>query len=165
MRARDEAPRRGRPDLGHLIRQLRLLESLYFERGDGQRFYLTLVNGRPGRLGLALDVPRVGTLMAAISTDRGRLGFHICRGPGRELSTIDAAPGEPLVIPGDGAECLRLTVVRAERAALELRFDVPAVGTVAILFLLRQDRVRAETTAERSIRVLPTKRRRVGVGA
>jgi len=165
MRARDEAPRGGRPDLGHLIRELRLLESLYFERDGGERFYMTLINARPGRLGLALDVPRVGTLMAAISTDRGRLGFRVCRGPGRELSTTEAAPGEPLVIPGDGGESLRLTVVRAERAALELRFDVPAVGTVAILFQLRQDRVRAEITAERSIRVLPTKHLRVGVAA
>jgi hypothetical protein len=165
MRAPDETPGRGRPEVGHLIRQLRLLESLYFERDGGERFYLTLVNARPGRLGLAMDVPRVGTLMAAISTDRGRLGFHVCRGTGRELSTTEAAPGEPLVIPGDGGKCLRLTVIRAERAVLDIQFDVPAVGTVAILFHLRQDRVRAEITAERSIRVLPTKRARVGVSA
>jgi len=163
MRARDEAPRGGRPDVGHLIRQVRLLESLYFERDGGERFYLTLLNARPGRLGLALDVPRVGTLMAAICMDRGRLGFHVCRGPGRELSTIETAPGEPFVIPADGGECLRLTVVRAERAAFELRFDVPALGTVGILFRLRQDRVRAEITAARAIRVLPTRHARLGV--
>lgn len=163
MSPHDEGPTQRNRGLGHLIRELRLLESLYFVRDGGEQFYLTLVNARPGRLGLALDIPRVGTMMVAISMDRGCLGVHVCRGPGRELSTIEAAPGEPLVIPGVGGECLRMTVVRAERTALDLRFDVPAVGTLAILFQLRQDRGRAEITADRAIRVLPAKRVRLGV--
>ena len=158
MSAHEETRAAFDPDVGHLIRQLRLLESIYFDRGGGERFYLTLVNARPGRLGLALDVPRAGKVMLAIDADRGRPRLHVCPEPDRELATRDVTPGVPVVVGGEDDTPFGITVVEARRDLLELRFDVPSVGTVAIRFRLRHDRARAEIVAERAIRVVPTKR-------
>jgi hypothetical protein len=160
MRAHDETTVRFAPGLGHLLRDLRLLESLYFQRPGGERFYMTLVNARLGRLGLALDVPRVGKLIVAVSTDDDRLRFHVCREPSRELLSIETAPFEPLSVEGTGGASLRITTQRAGRDELTLRLDIPAVGTATITFHLHRDRVRAAITADKAIRVLPTRHTR-----
>jgi len=160
MREQNETAVRFRANLGHLLREIRLLESLYFQRGRDERFYVTLINARPGRLGLSLDVPRVGRLMLAVSTDGGRLRYHVCREPGRELLSLETAPFEPLSIAGVGHASLRITAQRAGRNEVTLRFDIPAVGTATIDFHLHRDRVRAAITAEKTIRVLPTRHTR-----
>ncbi len=160
MCACETAPTRCVSDLGHLLRELRLLESLYFQRAGGERFYMTLVNARLGRLGLALDVPRIGKLIVALNSDGRHLRYHICREPNRELSSIETAPFEPVLVWGAGGSCLRITAQRAARDQLALRFEIPAVGTATITFHLHRDRVRAAITAEKAIRVLPTRHSR-----
>jgi hypothetical protein len=133
-----------------------MFQTLRFER-EGERFCLTLVNSRPDRIGLDLNVPHVGRMNLAITLlQNGRLRFDVCREPERCLATIEQVIGKSLCIEATDGNFFRVLVVQAAYRFLELDLLIPAIGELAMTFKPSADRTRMEIVADRRIRILPT---------
>jgi len=148
----------GRSNCGHLIRRLRLFESLIFER-LGQRFAITLLSSQPpAQVGVALMAGEAGSSLVGIRCERGRqVRFDLCPSAGLDVLTVERDMGEPVTVACHGKPCLAVSAVRAAPRALGLRLDVPALGALTIEFTPERDAARLYVVADRSVRVFPSK--------
>ena len=157
MRTVEHAQDGGRSNCGHLIRRLRLFESLIFEQ-LGQRFAITLVSSRPGRIGLAFLTAEAGWSLVSIRCEgRRQVRFDLCSNPGLDVLTVKRDLRESLTVICDGKPCLGVSVVQASPRTLGLKLDIPALGTMKIEFTPERDAARLYVVADRSIRVFPSK--------
>lgn len=141
---------------GRLVRQLRILQGLRFERAGGPCACLTLTNSRPGMLGLNLDLPSIGLVSVNITYHAGCTTWHVVRLPTWHRETRTSSLPAPLCVAGhDGAD-LHMTVVRAESDRVVATLDIPAVGTADVSFELGYDRAKLAILADRAIIILPT---------
>ncbi len=145
-----------RSNCGHLVRRLRLLESLIFERLD-QRFAMTLVNCHTRRIGLAFLAAETGWSLVTVRRDGDRrVRFDWCSGPGSDVCTVERHLGEPLTVMHKGKACVALSAQLAGHA-LELKLDIPALGAVRVDFTPEREAARLYIVADRSVRVFPSK--------
>lgn len=146
---------------GHLVRQLKLFESLRFEQAGGASFYVTLLNCSGSRIGLDLEVPRIGRFLVGLTRlDRNRLRLEVCHGPERTLVTAEPKANNWLLINGADGQRFRMTISEPAPYTTGLDMEIPTLGKVFIALRASQDRARLQIVADRQIRIVPTARQR-----
>ena len=148
-------------DFGHLVRQLKLFESLRFERACGEPFFVTLLSCSGQRVALDLEVPRIGRFLLAFTRQSGdRLRLDICHGPERALLTTESKASNRLSIIGAGRQRFELTVAETTPPSVGLFLQIPTMGGIYLAVRPAQDRARLQIVADRQIRIVPTPDRR-----
>jgi hypothetical protein len=144
------------PNVGHLIRDMKLWNTLCFERGLKRQVYLTLVNARPGRIGFDLEAPHICRAIVLISYGRGRLKSHICCGRERRCLVLKQDFMRPIRIDGSNGAGIEWKVVDILQNGLLLEINMPKVGTAVIQLAIREDGAKFDIFADRSIHIFPT---------
>jgi len=137
--------------IGHLIRKMRCLDSLVFERAPAARCALTLAACQPGRLCLLIDQPSRGPALVAFRHGPASCRYAWTHGTAGSRGTSDQR--EPLRLGTPGQHPVVMQAQWLDFHTLHLHVTEPDVGPFCLVFSLNHDHARLEIHADTSIRV------------